>query len=375
MGTAVAAITAMPLILGADQGLDELPAELYSGLDGWASPLLGEDRTPAEWFAEASERGPSWAQERVRHVFASRPKVSSWLHGLPLDEVLNWRSPNQLEFEILQVEPHEDAPAGDRWLTERFMQTYLTEWSYESLLLEWRYPQGTERAPCSRYGMRERHVDAAELAQAIAARAAAGEAARTVRSVSVGALVSPALAHLRDGRFTTAAAIFDACRIATPEDAEAHNNFGFCALPTDPLGALAALERAGELGMSLSPVNVANRMLALHRLTRAGTALEIASRLAASAAWQKAWTAYLWSWEADEPKLVNVADVRRYVAEFALSIAQGSGDESSAQWSVRLHGWSRPVNKSLQTHRPNQHTKHRPRTPEDPHRSAVTSDY
>ena len=337
MGTAVAATTAMPLILGGDDQLTELPDELRKGLADWACLLLGEDRSPSDWFAVARERGSEWAAEQIRHIFSCTPRISAWLQSRPLDELLSWRSPNQLEFEIVRHDQHEPPPPCDRWLMDRFMRTYLTEWSYDSLLLEWRYLQGSEPAPCSREGMRERFVDASELAHEIASRAAAGETAGSETMMSVSAFVRPALAHLGEGRFTTAAAIFDACRIASPNDAEAHNNYGFCALPTDVPAALAALDRAAELGMFLSPVNAANRMVALHRLNRAGTALEVAQRVAASAAWTEPSTAYLWSWETTEPKVVNVTDVRRYIAEYALAIAQEVMDESSAKaWTLRL---------------------------------------
>ena len=49
-----------------------------------------------------------------------------------------------------------------------------------------------------------------------------------------------------------------------PGDGEAHNNYGFCLLPSDPAAAQAAFQRALLFDWTPTPVNTANQVLALH---------------------------------------------------------------------------------------------------------------
>jgi tetratricopeptide (TPR) repeat protein len=337
MAQAVVTITALPLLLTSQEDINQLPPDLVQTLDGWPHILMSEDRSPEGWFAVARERGDAWTRDQVGTIFRQAGRVTHWLSLRPLNELLEWRAPVSVDFAAV---PQGGAPKPnpeDRWVADRFMQTYLEQWSYESLLLEWAYLHGDRVAPCGPEAMRSRHVPAEELANAIAWRAARGEEGRRTNNMTVAQFVEPALAHLRAGQFATAAAIFDACRIAAPNDGEAHNNYGFCILPIDPGAALEALERAADLGMRLALVNTANRMLAAYRLGRAGTALEIASRAAASTAWKSPAFGWLWNWEPGTPKLVELPDVRFYIAEFAISIARDSGEPAANRsWSARL---------------------------------------
>jgi tetratricopeptide (TPR) repeat protein len=80
-------------------------------------------------------------------------------------------------------------------------------------------------------------------------------------------LTAVAADHLKNGRPEVAAAIFKAIVSVIPNDAIAHNNYGFCLLPLDTAAALVELEMASRLGYD-NLTNLANRVLALHLLGR-----------------------------------------------------------------------------------------------------------
>jgi hypothetical protein len=337
MSKAVVTMTAIPLLLGsqrADSALAEISNQTF---DAWAELLLSERRPSREWFDRARSEGAHWVQDQVHRIFGHSRRIAAWMTGLSLPDLIAWRVPTPDEFSSVEESAFVSPSAEDQWGFDRFMQTYLESWNFESLLLEWRYVHGTRVGPCLAEAMRTRQVGAEDLARVIAAKAASGETAGGGSSLTVSGFVKPALEHLQEGRHATAAAIFDACRIAAPSDAEAHNNYGFCVLPTDPQEALAALETAAQLGMRYAPVNVANRMLALVRLGRPATALEVASRFAATRAWSRPAFGFLWSWDAEPPKLSAVEDIRLYVAAFALDVATNVDDDVAIRsWKRRL---------------------------------------
>jgi len=265
-------------------------------------------------------------------------RVAKWIDALDFDELLAWRAPTPEQFALIDPEPGLTILPSElaRWVSDRFSETYLDNWATTSLDLEWAYLHGSQIAPCKGDAMRTRQVTQADLALAIAHRKA-GDSERSDHDVlAVSAFVSTALEHLQAGRRGLAAAIFDACRKAAPENAEAHNNYGFCLLPDDPAMALNALETAARLGMETSPVNVANRIFALLKLGRLGSALEVAESFAESG--QGTQFGYLWNTVSDrEPRVIPVNDVSEYIARLALEIAIQAGEETAAKtWRGRL---------------------------------------
>jgi hypothetical protein len=335
MATVVVAMTAAPLLLGSertDPDLADVPNQIF---DAWSALLLGERKTSGEWFERAQLEGEAWFKDHMRPILGNTRRIASWMAGRSLPDLFAWRVPTPEEFSNVEESSFVSPSAEEQWVFDRFMLTYLETWNFESLLLEWRYVHGTEVAPCRTEAMRARNVGSEQLAQVIATKAASGETGRGSKNLTVARFVRPAIGHLQEGRYANAAAIFDACRIAAPSDAEAHNNYGFCLLPTNPQEALTALETAAELGLRYEPVNVANRMLALVRLGRPATALEIASRFAATPAWSRPAFGFLWSWDGESPKLTEVKDIRLYVAAFALDVATKANDEAA------IHSWKR----------------------------------
>lgn len=337
MAHSIVAMTAIPLLLGSQQDLTELPDGLPQLSDSWSAVLTGEGLSPSDWFDLAAERGPEWSHEQVLKIFRCASRVALWLGSLPLPELLVWASPSLDEFGGVSESPALVPTAHDQWVVDRFMHTYLEEWEYDSLLLEWQYQHGDEVAPCATTAMRERYVQAAGLATSIAWKAVKGGMTSRSTGMTASSFVKPAVKHLNSGRYSVAAAIFDACRIAVPEDATAHNNYGFCMLPIDPEAALVALDKAATLGMRLEGVNAANRMIALKQLGRAATALEIANRVALSTAWSQPMTGYLWAWESETPELVEFPDVRIYIAELAMQISQAAKDDIALRTWTKRH--------------------------------------
>ncbi len=339
MAHAISMRVAIPILLGAGSDVDELPFDLDPGIDDWSARIAGYAREPREWFGWARSAAPTEINETVERVFQALNKIERWLRGLLLDELVVWKCPTAEEFEcVVDTEGVvEDAEKLDRWTYDRFVNTYLERWDFDSLLLEWKYVHGEQAAPTTLEAMRTRHLHADEVARIIAARSSSGEERQRDTTMTVAQFVAPALAHLEQGRFSAAAAIFDACRIAAPWDAEAHNNYGFCMIPDDLKAALDALERAAELGMRFEPVNVANRMYVLLKLERSSTALEIASRFSASRGWSRATPGFLWSWEDERTELRDIVDIRKYVADLALRIAHEVADETAIrEWNRRL---------------------------------------
>lgn len=338
MAQAIVTMTSMPIALALGSDFMELPRELDQVLRDWSGLLTGCDLSARDLFDETRRRGSEWAQSTVREIYCSTPKIAAWLGALPLEELVTWRSPSAVEFAEVDVSRRIEPAASESWIFDRFMHTYLDRWSVESLVLEWKYAHATQIAPCTLEAMRTRFVAADEIAHAIAAKVAADEPMNGSKSMTVSSFVRPALSHLRAGHFGAAAAIFDACRLAAPGDPEAHNNFGFCAIPDDLATALAALERAAELGMQFEHVNVANRTFVLGRLDRSASALEVAERLVSSPNWRCRVGGYLWDWESPEvTTIVWVDDIRVYVASLARSIALATGDAVGAtNWTARL---------------------------------------
>lgn len=91
-----------------------------------------------------------------------------------------------------------------------------------------------------------------------------------------GKFTSAAEFHLSNGEPEKAISMFKAAIIAIPNDAPCHNNLGFCLLPQAPQAALEELETARDLGYK-DPVNLANRVLALHLLGRSTESTALAT--------------------------------------------------------------------------------------------------
>jgi hypothetical protein len=279
----------------------------------------------------ADQSGLEIARYRYRMVRKAsfRNRVRIWANTASMDRLISWDAPTAKEF--LAYDPNSDSTMGitrsrQRWLVDRFTQTYLHDWSTDSLKLEWRFQHALEDPPCPRREMKARTIDENDLARALA-KAAAVPLSETDR-----VLVSTALRLLREGSRKAAAVMFDEARRAQWENAEFHNNYGFCILPDDPAESLTALELASNLGYART-VNVCNRMLALSMIGKNAAALELADR--AIDMWEALDNdlSILWDITISHPVLLSGECPRCYIIKLAVHISEQSGDESeAARW-------------------------------------------
>jgi hypothetical protein len=316
---------ASPTIEVADVGPES--DERTRSLGKWRESLNGElEATAARLGLTLPD---DYGQVMGASIGELMPRVVGWLSSLSLRDLLAWQAPSASEFEGRLDKADPPSPEA-RWIFDRFVTTYLDEWATTSLDLEWAYIHGNLVAPCARDAMRTRIVQESELAVVLAHRKHEKNGASDEHMVSVTALVASAVEHLRAGRRTVAAAIFDSCRRAKPHNGVAHNNYGFCILPDDPSGALEALNVAAKLGMESEPVNVANRMLAMWRLGRVTSALELGQKFMEAS--PKDDSGYLWQVDPEgNPELVHARSVIGYVTSLGLVIAESASDQTMAK--------------------------------------------
>lgn len=308
----------------------------------------------ADWVNVAQELAPSSANplpvdggavDEVRADRVSRvmtefvPLLGRWVDAAPLDDLLDRNAPPVGDFkslpDVLEVAPKRETESYV-WLTERFTQTYLSDWSDESLKLEWAYIHSQVERPCQGSEMRSRRIDEALLSKEMADRYTSGGTHGRGGSsgLPIDELVGPAVEYLRTGRRAEARAVFETVRHLNPSDAEAANNYGFCLLPDDPASALLALEEAARLGYDQRAVNVANRVLCLIRLGRLTTALDLCEKTLLDWDILSAREAYLWDLDEEEegePSLSSVDDARVYLAELGLMAARASADIATVE--------------------------------------------
>ena len=273
----------------------------------------------------------------------------AWVRTAIREDLIAWRAPSDpgavLTLGTIESVAKEDRQTY-RWLVDRFMKTYLDEWALQSLYLEWRYLHAELVAPCSSTEMRQRRIADADLSKAIASRVAAVHKDRRDESsddelpetpgLSIGQLVNAAVEFLEAGRRSAAAALFEAAKRDNPDSADVRNNYGFCILPDDPEGGLQEIRAAEALGFTPRSVNLANRMYGLFLLRRYASALEAAERVFQ----EDDHSAWLWDWRKDPANTTILrVNARPYAVQFALDIAQATGDSSQANlWAGRAEG-------------------------------------
>jgi tetratricopeptide (TPR) repeat protein len=140
---------------------------------------------------------------------------------------------------------------------------------------------------------------------------------------------------LREGKRREAAAVFEALTNLNPRNAAAWNNRGFCLLPDDPATALTFLEKAANLGYGSRGINAANRTLALFRLGRYATALELVEQATTDVSALRD-SAFLWSIESDLPEVIHYDNALAYMVDLAKRSADAAGDSTaSRRWLER----------------------------------------
>lgn len=154
----------------------------------------------------------------------------------------------------------ENARIG-RWIFDRFTQTYLQNWKYESLELEWKYLHSKVKGCSSSEVMRMRRVDAVAVSREIANRITSGHAERP-DLFRLADFTPVTIEYLRGGNYSAAATIHEGLSRINRNDPFVWNNLGFCLLPIDSRRAQEALSKADVLSDSPQAVTRCNRALA-----------------------------------------------------------------------------------------------------------------
>ncbi|MGV9541029.1 hypothetical protein ACWDSF_06850 [Nocardia beijingensis] len=259
---------------------------------------------------------------------AALAHLLGWIQLAPTRKVLAWAADETLELgSALPQQPAKEIKAAYRWLIDRLTVTYLKRWHTDSLHYEWRWIHNQIEAPFDVSVLAERAVDLESLNAEIAQRAVNRQADAAL--LTHAETKNRALDLLRAGDRRSASALFRAVCRERPDDAEAHNNVGFCLLPDEPTQALIHLLKSRELGFDSFATNAVNMMQAYFLNYHYRLALDVAQ-----AVWETWKTsaprlrAHLWSWENPEaPQPVLIDDQRIPVLYLAAEAAKRLGNE------------------------------------------------
>lgn len=209
-----------------------------------------------------------------------------------------------------------------------YIQTYLPEWSSESLKLEYRYLTGAWSPGLPPALLEERELSREDVATALADRAVAD--GDTVDPATMTSLTSQAVALLEEGQRKAAAALLDGARRLRPSDLTLQQNHAFCILVDEPeraratfMHALARETRRPEVALC----NLALTEALLGNVQAAFDACELAYTMASEAG-----TVYLWVQGGDGWSVENT-DVRRWAAHLGAELEQSRG--VTGRWAQR----------------------------------------
>lgn len=165
-----------------------------------------------------------------------------WVTSAPIEDLLDRRVRQGADELLAAGRRHEAEPDHDAvWLVQRFTVTYLERWRPSSLKSEWRYLHSERPGCCPPGHMRDRIIDATELAPHLAELACKRMDRDEMREdppLDVGQFLPIAVEALGRGDYQEAASIYRMLHHVRPNDNEITNNLGFCLLPTAPKEAV-----------------------------------------------------------------------------------------------------------------------------------------
>jgi hypothetical protein len=285
-------------VVAEGEALEDLPQPSAEWIDFFESSYLEDISGSA---------GRNDKLDYALHGFMDR--IRSWLEVSSTDDIIAWKAPTGSDLTpVPRGQDQRPVCETARWLIDRFTIAYVSEWALSSLRLEWRYLKVRLPAPISSTAMAERKVDANAIAIELSDKVTDSV---EVQRAKTNSFVPVAATHLRNGNRDLAIAIFEALVAVSPQDAEAHNNLGFCLLPDSPLTALSELEQADKLSGG-TITTLANRVLALHLMGRDKDALALARSETAENLPSE--HGVMWLIDKDhEFKLSDSLDVRKYL--------------------------------------------------------------
>lgn len=255
--------------------------------------------------------------------------LNAWIATASIEDVLLWRPPSpHSEPQATEADP--EAIEIWTWIVERFTQTYLDRWSLSSLKREYAFVQGSWQPDFSTEVLAERVVAREEVATALADRTTVSD--DIIDPAMMAAFTEQALALLRDGQRTAAAALFNAARMLKPNDRTAQNNYAFCILVDKPEEAKGLLVDLLGRGPDDPAVTWCNLALAESLLAQVDAALKACEQ--AHEADHKGFGSHLWM-RHDEDWVVERISPRTWAVRFGAQLER-SMEAPSGKWARRL---------------------------------------
>jgi hypothetical protein len=255
--------------------------------------------------------------------------LDEWIKSAAMEDIILWKPPNSTGDSPI-TETAAQQVGFWTWIVERYTQTYLDQWSLESLKLEYLFLQGKFSPDLPAEFLSERVLARADVTSALADMTILSDS--VTEPSTMASFTEQALALLADGQRNAAAALFDAVRTLKPGDQSAHNNYAFCILIDDPRRARAIFKEVLANGMRSPAVCWCNLALAESLLGNADEALQACDE--AYAMTNEKNRGYLWSREGDDWS-VTLTNLLPWIARLGVELEQSLG-RSDDLWAGRL---------------------------------------
>jgi len=268
----------------------------------WSTP--GDERDMAHALSRILSNGP-------------HDHLTVWNVTRTIEELIEWQPP---PVDVLLPLVDFEAVNGTRrgsWLFDRFVKTYLREWSIETLDLEWEYVHKGTPGCGNPNEMALRRIDTTDLANEIAHRAVERRKGQREdsRGIDPGDFILIAVDHLQAKRYEAAAAIYEGVHKLRPSDSTVLNNLGFCLLPLDTKRAIGVLEESTRLAPKPQAVTYANLAFAHLLNGDSSKALDAIARCLSLPPEQSAWL-----WEIDPQGQLQLCE-RMHTGHYAQALS------------------------------------------------------
>ncbi|XRQ10199.1 hypothetical protein ACN3XK_04645 [Actinomadura welshii] len=205
-------------------------------------------------------------------------------------------------------------------MVERYTETYLGQWSLESLKREYTFLKGTWRPDLPTEILDERMLSREQVAAELADRAVVDD--NSIDPATMNSLTTQAVELLENGQRRAAAALMDGARRLKPSDLALQQNYAFCFLPDDPEKARELFTEVLAKDPQFSQVTLCN--LALTEVLLGNTVPALQACTQALHAGPEAGMAYLWVRGADGWKIEQTL-MRRWITQLGAEIEASQG--------------------------------------------------
>lgn len=256
-------------------------------------------------------------------------RIDDWIATASIEDVLLWKPPSP------KMDPRAGELTNDEveiwaWVIERFTQTYLDQWSLESLKREYSFVQGSWEPDLSTQMLSLRIITREKIATALADRAMVS--ADLVDPSTMNMFTEQAIDLLAGGQRNAAAALFSAARMLKPADIVAQNNYAFCVLLDKPDEAIELFKECLERGLSQSATTWCNLSLAEYLTTHTVAAMEACQKAYSLA--EDSEYAYLWK-QSGTDWTAEYINVKSWSVHFGAKLERVLGGVGNI-WAERL---------------------------------------